>query len=167
MIIETERLTIVPHDLHPLSAVREAIWLNNKKVTKYSEQRHKKHSTFTQVRYYSQLKQNDLFFKIIRNKTHIGNLLATVDTRNDIANVGILIGDTRYWKKGLGEEAWRAFIEHVLARGIRRVEAGCMGENQAMVKLATAACMNLDGQIPGHFLLRNKPVDLLLFGRNK
>lgn len=161
----TEGTFIWPHPKDLESAKRELMWFQDREVVKYSEIRHGTHDIYTQEEYYRSIPLSDYFYQIKFNDLHVGNLRAIVDWPNRVANMSILIGDRGVWKKGIGFEAWALFSKLLLLNSIRKIEAGCMAENIAMVNLARSSGMKLEGKIPDHFLLDKRPVDLLLFGR--
>ena len=70
-------------------------WLNNKEVTRFSEQRHMTHNYANCLEYYNFLKKNKYpYYAILirHNKKHIGNIVAYIDYNNLTANLTILIG---------------------------------------------------------------------------
>lgn len=166
MIRITARLVLRPHPRDESAIAREIQWLNDKNVTRYSEQRHRQHTTETQLEYYSSIRPFDHLHQIWLGSMHIGNLSAVVDPANQVANVGIMIGDSHQWGLGFGLEAWRGFLGLLLYDyAIRKVEAGCMSENDAMARIAIQSGMQLEATIPDHFMLDDEPTDLLLFGK--
>jgi RimJ/RimL family protein N-acetyltransferase len=80
--------------------------------------------------------------------------------------MAILIGEIRYWHKGLAGEAWRAACEHMLVSGgVRKLSAGAMRPNTAMIKIIQGSGFKQEGELLNHFLLAGAPVSALLFGR--
>lgn len=167
--ISTSRLS-----LRPLTkaTVRQVAWLTNPEVVKYSEQRHWSHSLRSQLRYVDGFAGTSHLWGIYLAATgdQIGNLSATHDRENDVADVGILIGETRCWNLGMGAEAWKAACNWLLdpvCGKIRKLEAGCMRENEAMVKIIRASGFAEEGERKSHFLLEGRPVGMMLFGRHR
>ena len=85
-------------------------WLNNPELTKYSEQRHLKH-TFESCKEYCEAFHNstNFLFAIIDSESneHVGNINAYIDIYNGTADMGILVGKGN---KGYGYIAWIKMI---------------------------------------------------------
>lgn len=142
-------------------------WLNDPLVTKYSEQRHKTHTPESQHEYLNKLWKNpgsNIWLIKLADKKEIGTISSHIDIHNQVANIGILIGDKDYWGQGLGLEAWIGVMNVLRAAGVRKIEAGCMESNEPMIKLLLSAEFRKEGIIPDHFMLDGKPEDLALFG---
>jgi ribosomal-protein-alanine N-acetyltransferase len=163
--ILTERLVIVTCS-EDISNVRSHVaWLNHPQVVKYSEQRHKNHSVKSQFDYIDSIKLPSMFMEIFFNKTIIGTITAHVDKYNSLADIGILIGDMSAWGQGLGTEAWKAMMDHLIGHGIRKIEAGAMESNIGMIRIFTKTGMREEGRRPGHFFHDNKYTDLVQYGK--
>jgi RimJ/RimL family protein N-acetyltransferase len=165
--ISTERLS-----LRALSkaSVEQVRWLNDPEIVRYSEQRHKHHTQYSQLNYINSFKDGSHIWAIRRVDIgdHIGNLTATYDAPNGIADVGILIGEANTWGQGFGAEAWNAACRWLLTDGgVRKLEAGCMRANAAMLKIIQKSGFKLEGERANHFLLGGSPVGAALFGRFK
>lgn len=160
--------------LRPLtkSTVRQIAWLEDAEVVKFSEQRHKRHNLKTQLRYvdtFTGAKSHLWAIHLAATGEHIGNLSCVHDFNNDIGEVGILIGEKKCWGLGMGAEAWKEacnFLLDPLRGAIRKLEAGCMRENVAMVKIIEGAGFKFEGERLNHFLVDgNRPVGMMLYGR--
>lgn len=153
------------------STARQIGWLIDPEVVKFSEQRHARNPTLkSQLRYVDTFEGKSHLWAIhlVATGEHIGNISAVHDPDNDVADVGIMIGEKKCWGLDIGGEAWRAVCGFLLdpARGnIRKLEAGCMRENEAMVKIIRSSGFADEGERRGHFLLDGRPVGMLLFGR--
>ena len=95
----------------------------------------------------------------------IGTISAHVDKYNSVANVGILIGERKVWGKGYGTEAWKAFCDHLLGNGIRKIEAGCMGINFGMVHVFRKTGMHEESSRSGHFQIGDELINLVQWAR--
>ena len=144
-------------------------WLNDPEVVKYSEQRHKKHTVESQLDYWKSpatVEPNLVRIISLQENYAIGSISATIDQHNNIANVGILIGDKSKWGKGFGYEAWECFCNYLFfEKQIRKIEAGCMSINGAMNRICQKFGMWPEGVRKGHFLVDGKSVDLMTFGK--
>ena len=153
------------HDFLNVTIRKEIEWLNDKEVTKFSEQRHKIHDFNSQLAYITASQKFGYLYQIWLGEKHIGNISAEPDPPNNTANMGILIGDKTEWGKGYGLEAWVAFMDFLFSCGFSKIEAGCMAENRAMELTCRRSGMAQEACIPSHFILDNNPSCLLLFGK--
>lgn len=141
-------------------------WLNDKTLMKYSEQRHIKHTIVSQNRYIESMDKSDnLYLTAYVNGALIGTVSAEIDNNNAVANVGILIG-SEHTGKGHGCAVWRKFCEELAARmEIRKIEAGCMARNTAMIRIFEKNSMRLEGTRRYHFQTgKNQYDDMVLYG---
>jgi ribosomal-protein-alanine N-acetyltransferase len=147
-------------------------WLRDPEVVRFSEQRHREHMLSSQLRYIDSFGGRSYLWAIVlaENGEHIGNISAVHDEPNNVSDVGILIGETSAWGKGYGGEAWKAICDWLLNRdrgNIRKLEAGCMRDNVAMLKIIRDSRFVEEGERKNHFLLNGAPVSAVLFGRTQ
>lgn len=144
-------------------------WLRDPEVTRYSEQRHRTHSLASCAAYVGSFHSSPHYLWAIweREKgAHIGNIAATLDPTNDIADISILIGERSVQGRGIGSEAWSLVLAFLLNDlHVRKVTGGCMAANRAMVRLMQSAGMVPDGKRVGHYLLDGIPTDIVYFAR--
>lgn len=167
--ISTARLS-----LRPLKKVTNAnvAWLRDPEVVRYSEQRHEKHTLHSQLRYVNSFSGRSHLWgiHIISTGEHIGNITASHDAPNDVTEVGIMIGVMAHWGKGFGAEAWNRACAWLLDKDggkVRKLEAGCMKNNSAMVKIITQSGFTQEGELLNHFLYEGNPISMMLYGRMK
>lgn len=165
--ISTARLTL----RHLKVASRDNLaWLRDPEVTKYSNQRHEAHTVSTQLRYVTSFVGRSHLWGIylIETGQHVGNISAVHDEPNNIANVGIMIGEPKCWGTGIGKEAWQPVCAWLLDEhcgGMRKIEAGCMKNNLAMVKIIRGSGFKQEGEVLNHFLFGGNPISMMLYGR--
>ena len=150
---------------------KQISWLRNPEVVKFSEQRHQEHTLSSELRWVNSFTGRSCLWAIW---TVTGELIGTVsadhDAANDVCDVGMMIGETKFWGKGLGREAWSAACAWLLSRdggAMRKLEAGCMKANLPMAKIIQKSGFVLEGERLNHFLLKGAPVSMLMFGRFK
>jgi ribosomal-protein-alanine N-acetyltransferase len=163
--ITTERLSL----RHLTKSTPDQIrWLNDPEIVRYSEQRHERHTQFSQITYVNSFKDGSHIWAIHRvdNKRHIGNITATLDAPNNVSDVGLLIGEADLWGRGYGAEAWNAVCKWLLSEGkVRKLEAGCMRSNAAMLKIIQKSGFKQEGERVNHYVLGGGTVSAVLFGR--
>lgn len=163
--IRTERLCLVPFQERHLS-VRYLGWLNDRELMRYSEQRHKTHSLATCWAYWHSFAGTPNYFWAIEERReglgHIGNMNAYVDLANQLADLGIVIGERAAKGKGYGLEAWLAVCSVLFQKGtIRKMTAGTLAVNMPMIKLMERAGMVKDGVRTRQYLVDGQEVDLI------
>ncbi len=165
--LKTARLTLsTPIIYDGIDLKHHLKWLNNESVVKFSEQRHYTHSQKTQLEYLKSFEGTaHKFWEIVRDSTPIGTMTAYINHPNKVANLGIMVGDHRVWGQGYGPEAWDGVCEFLFSDGIRKIEAGCMASNRAMIRLLDKTGFEFEASINNHFLLNGKPEDKVCYGK--
>ena len=147
-------------------------WLNDPDTMRYSEQRHRQHSLDSCRAFVAGFSggPNQLWAIEAMDQDagqegrHIGNITASHDVHNRIADIGILIGADGCQGKGYGLTAWSLVLEHLAARpDLHKVTGGCLAANTAMVRIMQRAGMKPDGVRPAHYLLDGQPVDIVYY----
>lgn len=167
--LDTKRLTLVAFADEHLTE-HYVGWLNDPEVVRYSEQRHRKHTVASCREFVGSFAAGPSHLWAIvakdRGLGHIGNINSAVAPPNRTADVAILIGEKKAWGRGFGAEAWMAVVDYLLGPGgMRKVTAGTMAENEAMLKIMAKAGMTEEGRRLGQFLLDGRAVDVILTGR--
>jgi RimJ/RimL family protein N-acetyltransferase len=165
--IKTARLTLAHPIMHDNMTLDHYLrWLSNETVTKFSEQRHRKHTNETQYQYLNWFVGNDdHFWEIQRTGLPIGSISAYVFPDNRIANVGVMIGDPRLWGHGYAAEAMDAVCNFLFDEGMRKIEGGCMAANHGMIRIFEKLGFKYEATIGSHFLLNGNPEDKVCYGK--
>lgn len=133
--------------------------MNNKEHLKFSENRHRSATIESCHDYYDSFNFiDDVWFAIFHKKEnkHIGNIRAIADKPNSIFDLGIIIGETDLKFKGAGTEAWFSFMYYLFKHlKVRRICAGTMEHNKAMLKIFKKTGMNRDGVWKDYFIFEN------------
>ncbi|MBO6947064.1 MAG: GNAT family N-acetyltransferase [Rhodospirillales bacterium] len=165
VILSTARLTLRPFDTSRHLTAQYVAWLNDPDVVRYSEQRHKVHTIESCRAFVEGFDQGPSRLWAIERRdddTHIGNIHADIDTINSLADVAILIGNRYAWGHGFGLEAWDAVLGWLLNEyKVRKVVAGCMESNTAMLRIMQKSAMTPDGERKAHYLLDGQPEDIV------
>lgn len=164
-VIETQRLRIVPFSAEHLTP-RYVSWLNDPEVVRYSDQRHRHHTLESCQAYWESFAGTpNYFWAIVARDTqlgHIGTMTAYVDSLHSVADMGIMIGARASWEQGYGSEAWMAVCNYLLHQaGIRKVTAGTLSVNIAMLGVMRRAGMVEDGRRIRHCLFEGREVDVV------
>ena len=143
-------------------------WLNDKIVTKYSDQRHKVHSISSQKKYISNLlKSNSIFFKIYFKNQEIGNIILTnIDKNNENCEIGYLIGEKKFWNKGVASFVISQIVEFAFKKiKIKKIISWCYSNNIGSKKVLLKNKFKIEGRLKKFYKFTdNKRVDKIYFG---
>ena len=165
--MQTPRLRLTRFDESLLTS-RYVAWLNDPEVVRFSEQRHIRHSIDSCRDYVHSYigSPHRLWALVTRDgqSRHIGNINAYIDVPNRVADVGILIGERSAWGHGFGTEAFSTVCAYLLTQlHMRKVSAGAMAGNRAMIAIMDNIGMQPDGVRIGQLLLDGEPTDVVHF----
>lgn len=156
-------VTVRPFTASHLTA-RYVAWLNDPEVVRYSEQRHRRHTLASCEEYFAAQQQSADYFLAIETTSagHVGNLGVSVDRHNGCADMAIVVGDRSVWGRGVAPRAWLLVQCQLLGPlGFRKVSAGTMATNTAMLRLMARSGMTVECVRPRHFLWEGQEVDLI------
>lgn len=143
-------------------------WLNDRRLMRYSRQRLRTHTPESGRAYIASFAGTPNFFWAIErvpDGLHIGSMTTYVDDHQRTADLGILIGHPAAGGKGYGAQAWGLALEHAFAKlGLRKVTAGAVAPNEAMVRICRKWGMQLEGTRREQEMLDEGPADVMLFG---
>lgn len=147
-------------------------WLNNPKTNRFLESRFVQHSVHTTRAFVrAALESTDTLMLGMRSPSaggqHVGNIkLGPIDTRHGLGEVGLLIGAPTAWGRGFGRTSISVLCD-IAARqlGLRKLTAGCYASNIGSQKAFAAAGFTLEGRREKHFMLDDRPEDLVLMAK--
>jgi RimJ/RimL family protein N-acetyltransferase len=163
--IVTKRLRIVPFSERHLTQ-RYIGWLNDRDLLKYSEQRHKVHTRETCQAYLATFRESDNKFwaieECLEGHGHIGTMTAYIDSRNDVADIGILLGERGVQGRGYALEAWLGVCAWLFdVQRVRKVSAGTLSVNVRMLRIMELSSMLPDGVRKRHIIWNGVAVDVV------
>lgn len=165
--IQTANLNIVPFtEKHICDAY--IAWLNDDQLMQHSEQRHRHHTRETCEAYLHTFAKSDNVFIALEDKSGklIGTMTVYYDNNNRIADMGILLGDKSSQGKGLALEAWQAVSDWVIQHmEPRKLTAGCMQSNTAMLRIMQKSGMQTDCIRKRHFLRNGQEEDIVYMAK--
>lgn len=144
-------------------------WLNDPEVVRHSNQRFVLHTESSCRAYLDSFRNTPNLFLSVRTLTDnlfIGTMTAYVSLPHGTVDIGILIGQKSMWGSGIGQDAWDTllnwFIEH---RRIRKVTAGALSSNKAMIRIMERSGMRREAIRPKQELLDGEPLDICYYGK--
>ena len=142
-------------------------WLNDSIIMQYSNQRFLTHSKMSCLDYLKSFRDTtNSFFAIEDSDSNklIGTMTVYFSEINRVADVGILIGDTKAAGKGYGKDSWCSMTEWLKNRAeVRKITAGTVSINKPMLALMSAANMAQDGCRRRHQIIQGHEVDVMYF----
>lgn len=119
-------------------------WFNDEEVCRYNSHHRFPNYDANMRDYYENVIQSraNLVLAICDklSDSHIGNIaLENINTTDRSAELAILIGDKKYWGKGIGTEAAGLIIGHGFKElNLHRIYCGTSEDNTGMQKLASS-----------------------------
>jgi RimJ/RimL family protein N-acetyltransferase len=165
-LLETPRLRLEPFAPERHLTPRYVGWLNDSLTTRYSEQRLATHTLESCRTYAASFEATPHHFWAIVARDpyvgHVGNIVAYLDERHGVADVGILVGEPSVRGRGHATEAWIAVCDHLLrSAGLRKVTAGTLSVNTPMVNLMKRVGMVDDGRRVRQQMWNGTEVDIV------
>lgn len=145
-------------------------WMNDQDITQYLENRFYPNS-LQKISEFVKSKDgdpNNVFLAIINkhDDEHIGNVkLGPINWIHRTAEIGILLGEKKYWGKGFASETLRLLADYAFNKlNLRKVTAGCYGNNKGSEKAFLKAGFTIEGVRKSHFFYNGTYVDYVLLG---
>lgn len=144
-------------------------WLHDPRVTRFSNQRFRQHSIDSARAYLGSFVGTDNLFLSIRShdgQRALGTMTAYVARPHRTVDVGILVGETEFWGRGVGQDAWSTLVNWLLEVAlIRKVTAGAVAANIGMVKVMTRSAMTLEATRRAQEIVEGRAEDLVYYAR--
>jgi [ribosomal protein S5]-alanine N-acetyltransferase len=144
-------------------------WLNDSQLMRYSNQRFAHHDRQSSLRYLASFEGSPNFFLSIRDLVDdslLGTMTAYIAPHHSTVDMGILIGAPAARGRGIGLDAWSTLMAWLLDKqGLRKVTAGTLACNTAMLKIIHSSGMEADGVRRHQELVGGSVQDILYFAR--
>jgi len=113
--------------------------------------------------------RSDAYWSIVwtETKRSIGTIsLNQIDQYHGVAELSIIVGDKRYWRRGVATEAIRAVVNYALNTiGLRRITAECETANIGIRRALFANNFLEEGRKHEARIKRGQPIDTVLYYR--
>ncbi len=143
-------------------------WLNDKEITKYSDQKHRLHTPKTQKKYLESLKKNNtVFFKIYLDEKEIGNIILTkIDDYNKNCEIGYMIGEKTLWGKGVATFVIGLALKYAFKTlKMKKIFTWCFSNNTGSKKALLKNNFKIEGVIKKFYKYNStKRVDRIYLG---
>jgi len=140
-------------------------WLNDKQLMRFSNQQYRSHTLQSCEDYLATFTESEnLFISIIETKTMatIGTMTAYNYSMHSTSDIGILLGANDFSGRGFGSLAWETLVDFLFNEaGVRKVFAGTLSCNVAMINIMEHSGMIEDGRFTDHELVNGYPCDVI------
>jgi RimJ/RimL family protein N-acetyltransferase len=163
------RVFLRPLEREDLNA-RYLSWLNDPEVTRYMETGAFPTTARDLEKFYDEVtgSRNQIILAVADKKSgqHVGNVkLGPIHWIHRCATFGIMIGDKRFWGRGVGLEATRLMVEFGFDRlNLRRIDLGVLAEHDAAVRCYEKAGFKVEGRMRESVFQDGKYGDRLWMG---
>tara|TARA_Y100000768_G_C23893857_1_gene641535 strand:- start:381 stop:923 length:543 start_codon:yes stop_codon:yes gene_type:complete len=146
-------------------------WLNDPEVVKFSNQRFKFHDSDSSKAFLKYINSLDaIFLKIIHKQSDefIGTMTVYFSLNHSTADIGIMVGNRKFWNQGIGAEAWTALMNFLLDKlNVRKVTGGTLSCNRGMIRIFEKVGMIQDGIRIEQEIFDDKAHDIVYFAKFK
>ena len=142
-------------------------WLNDPVINQYLETSHSVQTMQTISDFIQEMikSPNEHLFtiRLTENHKHIGNIkIGNINTRYNIADISLFIGDKPSWGKGFATQAIQLISRYGFdTLGLRKLCAGAFKPNIASTMAFLKVGYIRDGILLNHYIFDNKPCDLV------
>ena len=168
MKLSTDRLLLRPFE--PSDIDEQYLgWLQDPEVTRFSNQRFRSHTLESCLAYQHSFNDSHNTFLLLEHRADqvpIGTMTIYRADHHGTADIGLMLGNKKYWRQGLGLEAWNTVLNTLLEEPtIRKVTGGTAKTNIGMIRIMEKSGMMLEAVRPQQELIEGQPVDLVYYAR--
>lgn len=146
------------------------MWVNDPEIARYLDTRTFPTSMQDLVAFYEEVTRtrDNVILAIIDKKSdrHIGNVkLGPIRWVHRRATLGLLIGDKKFWGRGVGTEVTRLAVEYGFNRlNLRRIDLGLHAEHESALRCYEKVGFKVEGRLREDLFHEGKYKDSLLMG---
>lgn len=168
--LSIDQTNILLKELHPADVTENYVsWMNDPEVVVYTEQKFMSHTMKTVTRFVDdQWRSEDSFlFGIFMDDQHVGNIkLGPVNRHHQHAALSYIIGDKKYWGKGVATKAIAAVTDFGFSKiGLRKIWATSFDENTASIKALEKNDFIIEGRLRQQLMINGKCADQIILGK--
>ena len=143
-------------------------WFEERSVIEFSDNQYRQFSLSGQMQYVERMRKSetDELYGIFDDGFHIGNVvLSSINLNHERAEVSYIIGEKKYWGKGVATYAVSEAVKLARSMSLRRVYAGCASSNLGSIRVLEKNHFRFEGKRLKHLKYNGVWVDQLDFGR--
>ena len=159
-------ITVEPFTMDDISE-NYLSWLKDSSHLAFSDQQYFCHTKSSSEKYLSTFYNSpNLFLKLVSSETQsIGTATIYIDCLHLTCNVGILL-DPKWSGSGLGTNSWNILVNQICPNiGIRKVSAGTVVNNLAMIRLFEKSGMTLEATLKNEKTYQGNSYDVVIFSK--
>jgi len=151
-------------------AGRWPYWFNSPDVTRFTSMGYYPNNLDEQAKYFEKLlgSRTDVVLAIVDKASgeHIGNIgLHRIDPIHRTAYLGIVIGEPKAWRRGIGAKSWRVITDYGFRiLNLHKVCATVVDGNEASLKCALGAGYAIEGRQCQQIFKNGQYRDLITVG---
>lgn len=145
-------------------------WFNDEAVTFYMDKHRFPNTVEKQLEYFRQISKStsDIQLAVIYAKKDelIGTVgLHQIDYINSNADISVVIGEKRYWRRGLGREAVSLVVRHAFNNlNLHKLTAGMSADNLGSFRLFQSLGFKKEALLREQLFLRGEYKDIIRLG---
>jgi RimJ/RimL family protein N-acetyltransferase len=145
-------------------------WMNDPEIIQYLESRFQPHSMESLADFVRRLdsKSDEPFFAVctIDGDEHVGNIkLGPINWHHRRAEVGLIIGEKKYWGKGFATEAIDLVTQYAFENlGLNKLRAGCYEVNEGSARAFEKCGWQREGLLKHDVLIKGRPANSIMIG---
>ena len=167
MVVKGNRLVL--KILYPENVTQSYLdWMRDEDIIQFMECREKTYELEDLKDYAKRVAEshNDFLFGIYTSddNVHIGNIkIGEINQLHKFGNLGLIIGEKKYWGKGYGTVAIKLATEYAFNKlHLNKLIAGIYGNNTGCCKAFIKAGYNEVGRLKKHRLHKDEYVDQII-----
>ena len=143
-------------------------WYSDKEVTKFSDNQYKNFSLDGQYQYIATCLESSTLdlYGIFDDKFHVGNIeISNIDSTHKRAEIAYVVGEKKYWGKGIGAFAISKIIELAITKyNLNKLIAGLAEGNKGSQRVLEKNGFILEGCQKNYFFYNGIYYNRLLYG---
>jgi RimJ/RimL family protein N-acetyltransferase len=145
-------------------------WLNDKKITQYTEQKYKKHSIKDIKKFVIEKNnsKNEFLFGIFLKKKniHIGNIkLGPIKWVHKSAEISYFIGEKKLHRRGYASNAIKKILTFAKKIKIKKINAGFYKINKGSERVLKKNGFKIEGILKSQIIHKKKRIDSIIMGK--
>lgn len=144
-------------------------WMNNEEIIQFTEQRFSQTTQEDVKKFIHDMANNahSLYLGIFVSGQHIGSIkLGRINPHHKTADISYIIGDKKYWGKGVASKAIEVMTEIGFAQlGLKKITAGVYEANTGSIRVLEKNGFICEGRTRSQFIVNGQRVDGLIYGK--
>lgn len=145
-------------------------WLRDESINQFLEARFDPYSRSSLRNFIKNIieAKNTLFYAIYSlDGIHIGNIkLGPINEHHKYADIGFLIGDKNFYRKGIATEALKKVCNYAFSLGVEKITASTYENNLASIATLKKVGFSIEGYRPNQVSFKGRRIGVYIFGLN-